>query len=200
MISYIVSAYDRPLHLLGSLSSLLTQTHRDFEIIVTDNAPVEYCENISVLRFLLGDAAYRPFNYTFKNMRYVHTAMDTCYQSAEHGASIANGEWLCFPSDDSYYVPDFAKLMLEKSAGADLVYCDCIYDPRRGYTYAVMDTKPLVGHIDKTNFIVRKEWFERVGGFPEKKPGGCSDGLFIERAIQLGARHVKAEGVLCFHN
>lgn len=196
MISYIVSTYDRPLQLLGCLSSLLVQTHQEFEIIVTDNAPDKaiFNENLAVVSYLRN-------KHSFRSIRYLHTVMETCYHSAEHATlSCAAGEWLIFPSDDSYYVPDFAKLMLEKSVNADLVYCDCVYDPRRGCKYEIMDTKPSVGDIDKTNFMVRKEWFEKVGGFPDKKPGGCSDGLFIERAVLMGARHAKADGVLCFHN
>lgn len=196
MISYIVSAFDRPIQLIGCLSSLMSQTHQDFEIIITDNASDAFAFKENQLAVM----GLRKHSFV-GSIRYLYTAMETCYHSAEHAAlSCATGEWLCFPSDDSYYVPDFAKFMLEKAGAADLVYCDCIYDPRRGTKYEIMDTKPLIGHIDKTNFIVRKEWFDKVGGFPDKKPGGCSDGLFIEKAVQMGARHVKADGVLCFHN
>lgn len=191
MISYIVSAYDRPVQLIGCLASLLSQSHQDFEIIVTDNASDSYSNSRAVTK-VCGFV---------DRVLYLHTRMETCYHSAEHAVlSAAKGEWLCFPSDDSYYVPDFAKLMLEASVNRDLVYCDCIYDPRRGGTYSVLDTSPNMGYIDKTNFIVRKEWFVKVGGFPEKAPGSCSDGLFIQNVVAAGARHGKASGVLCFHN
>ena len=41
-ISYIVSCYDRPGDLIVCLGSLLRQTHRSFEVIVTDNGAPEF--------------------------------------------------------------------------------------------------------------------------------------------------------------
>lgn len=192
MISYIVSAYNRPLQLIGCLSSLISQTHKDFEIIVTDNHPE------AMNRIVITDIrSYGSFDIT-----YLRTKMETCYHSAEHAAfAAAKGEWLVFASDDSFYVPDFAQIMLDASAGFDLVYCDCVYDKRRTGKYEVMYSHPKVGHIDKTNFMVRKEWFVRADGFPEKlPPGGCSDGLLIEKLISMGARHRNVDQVLVFHS
>jgi hypothetical protein len=62
--------------------------------------------------------------------------VNDCYWSAEYAARQAKGDWLCFPCDDCYYVPEFQERMLEIAAlyGWKLVLCDAVYRFNTRYT------------------------------------------------------------------
>lgn len=181
--SFIVSSFERPAHLACLLRSLQIQSERDFEVLVTDNSPTEANRQIVEQ---LEDARFK----------YHSTRLADCYCSANHGANLAQGEYLCFPSDDGYYVPRFLQTMLE-AGGTDLIYSDCIYDGH-GIHYASMIVAPVAGWIDKGGFLVKREKFTGFAG-----PAGISraaDAWLIEALIKTGATHTKVPGYLWIHN
>lgn len=200
-ISYIVSAFNRPMMLKTCLASLTSQvSEHNREIIVTDNT---LDIDISVAH---------SFICSYFGVRYIRTMAESCYHSAEMGAALATNEWLCFPSDDSYYVPLFESKMLNFAAmyNWDLVYCDLIYELHRigqGQGYKVLDVQPKWCHIDKTCFVLRRHLFE---SFPDKGKDGLyrenstssgSDGYLIESLVaRPGLRHGKVVEVLAVHN
>ncbi len=174
------------------LHSLAVQTFTDFEVIVSDNSP---------------DKEARSKNFKLvkgfdERFAYIYTNRGDCYSAAEVAEKFCEGDFLCFPSDDSYYVPVFAELMLaaEERNQWDLVYCNMLYDARfNGQYYAPVNVQPIVNSIDKTGFILRRSWFE---GFPGKvKDGPCkADGELIESLLKRGIRHGKVPDVLVVHN
>jgi hypothetical protein len=195
MISYIVSAYDRPAYLTCCLASLCTQEGAS-EIIICDNS---------------GGIESRALATLF-GCRYLDTSQlgvplgATCYHDLSYVEP--KGDWLCFPSDDSYYVPQFAHIMLAYAAKSDweYVYCDMLYDPRLAHattgvqdTYSIMATAPSPGSIDKTNFMVTRKAFDRVGGWPQHE-ADWRDGALAVALVQSGVRHGKAPGIMCVHN
>lgn len=193
-ISYIVSAYDRS-HLLPiCLASLLFQTHTRSQLIVTDNS----VDPLTI-------AGHRRICKEYR-AQYINTRSISCYHSAEIGAEVAVGQYLCFPSDDSYFMPTFAELMLKAAyeSDSDLVYCEMVHNetplPHRGTGYRIRGVEPRVGYIDKTGFIVRRSMF---GGFPCKPvipAPSAADGALVELLINNGARHKKIDDVLVVHN
>lgn len=202
MISYIVSSWNRPLPLLTCVSSLLQQKG-DKEIIICDNS-----DDSKVRDTIQGFASMD------KCIIYIYTG-DRCkpdinagYKAQNLGAERAAGDWLCFPSDDCYYVPGFQRVMLETDADnrgckpADLIYCDMLYDPRYNAIasqgiYAVVPAYPRLRFMDKSNFIVRDKHFK---GFDITHPNGYGDWLFIDSCLKKGVRFAKAPGILCVHN
>ena len=190
MISYIVSVYDRPDFLNACLATLAVQSWPR-EIVVCGN----HTDSDMLIACGLVANDYDAILKTTGRL-----GAKTCYESAEMVAPKTNGDWLCFPSDDSLYVCEFSRIMLETAAreNADLVYCDCVYRQDAaagGWRYSVLDTQPKIGAIDKTCFIVKRDLFE---GFPQH-PKGWRDGALIEQLVKEGARHAKAPGVLCVH-
>lgn len=183
LISFIVSAFDRPLTLRGCLASLFVQQGGPYQIFVTDNSK-EGCNWHS--------------EYAQLGVRYFPTMEKTCYSAANCIGHETDAEWLCFPSDDSYYVPSFARLMLAKSADADLVYCDWL-DTRLQPRYERFVAAPKTGAIDKTAFIVRREIFLRLGGFTDPLHE-FADGHFVDSVVRSGARIAKAGGILLVHS
>ena len=200
MISFIVTAYNRPLALRTCLSSLCQQTIEDWEIKIMDNSDHFYLQNKEV---------YEGFHYS--RMSYQTTKDKTItdanssghkyslYKATEIGVENTKGKWLCFPNDDSYYCPWFTERMLraaEKNTW-DLVYCDIVMGGPK--EHHLLEARPKLCCIDKTNFIMRREWFQ---GFPQGHGDSYpqADGLMIEELVRRGIRHGRVPEVLCVHN
>lgn len=192
-----MSVYDRPESLKACLACLSLQEPRG-SIEVAMNSTDESMKD----RILL--ASCRDFE---ASVCWTGDAgAKSCYESAN---MIVAGkfetfvdDWLCFPSDDSLYVQDFSKIMLDTAAkhDAELVYCDCVYrvgseDNPHWRPYSVLDVQPKMGRIDKTCFILKRDRFK---GFPPHPRNWC-DGALIESLMDEGIRHAKAPGVLVVH-
>jgi len=175
------------------LLSLRLQTEPNLEILVTDNSIDEEMRGHN-------DDACGLDSRIF----YMRCGGTSCYRSGNIAARFAKGEYLCFPSDDGYYVPGFAALMLEAAEknSWDLVYCDLLDDPRQFGRYGVRDVKPALGHIDKTCYIVKRSVFLGMGGFPleEKSNDWAADWWLVEELIKCGVRHGKLNQLLVVHN
>ena len=190
-ITFIVSAYDRPQFLLCCISSLKCQSIRADKIIIADN-------------FDWKDTVNRSLQLAMElEVEYENPKAIECYWSGEQiGLSQENADWLCFPSDDSYYVPLFSEIMLDyaEKRGLDFVYCDCLYDPRRTGKYDVMYVEPRVCSIDKTCLLVKRKVFTGFPGKPPRNESSAADGLLAESLVARGLRHGKAPGILVVHN
>lgn len=192
-ISFIVSAYDRPAALKLCLLSLILQTERNWEAIVTDNYQGStYNELNEGVVFELGD----------ERIRYLHTG-DTapeCYRAAEIASIDARGDFLCFPSDDSYYAPYFAErlLALADHNGFELVFSDLvIVGPDNAI---VLPCMAACCHIDKTNFLLKRSRFTEFPGKSLEQGGrSCSDGLLIDEVVRQGIGYGKVAQPLCVH-
>jgi hypothetical protein len=200
-VTYIVSAHSRPQALRCVLASLQCQTDGNFEVIIADNNPEsnnwDVVNEMKDLRFCWVNTAQHATD----------PAWD-CYWAAEWvvNSGLAHGEFLCFPSDDSYYVPVFQETLVNQAwlNNWSLVFCDMLYDRRmNGGKYAHFITDVYSGRIDKTCFLLRRDaWI----GFPDKPhgapaPSDC-DGKMIAQ-ITRGTLHVPyghIEEILCVHN
>ena len=171
-ISYIVSSYSWVDQLPTCLYSLRAQTHEDFEVVVTDNSAEPKAVK---LQKSIVNGMHDP------RFKYLHTAplipTSDCYYSSEEGMKRASGRWLCFPTEDAYYPPEWARRMLTVAMrdGADLVLCgNSITGPRTcgidGYAHLRLGTASYPGY--KPSFIVRRDKF---GGWVNKPlVSGCS--------------------------
>ena len=132
---------------------------------------------------------------------------DVSYRTAKNGydgctnlLKTLNTDYVCLTGCDNYVVPGFSHIMLEAAhrLKADLVYCDCVYDPRlhgRGL-YSVLNTVPELGWIDNACYIFKKEPFR---GYPPHAKD-WRDGALAEEFVKRGLRVFKAKGVLVVHN
>lgn len=182
-VSFIVSAFNRPDALACLLFGLKIQTERDFEVIVADNSDGDI--NAAVVR-AIDDPRFRHFRANARE----------CYESSNLAATQAQGEYLCFPSDDDYYAPRFLELMFHYG-DADLIYCDWVYDGH-GCECGFAAAQPVVGSIDKGGFLLRRSKFT---GFPGPF-GVCraADGQLVEEVVRNGATHQHVSIVGWVHN
>lgn len=200
MISFIVTAYNRPLALRTCLSSLCQQTNDQWEVAVMDNSVpgsdldehARLCEMDRRIRYHY----VRPLTEIGSN-KSGHT--HSLYKATEIGVERTSGWWLCFPSDDSYYCPWFAERMLHAATKAawDLVYCDIVMGGSK--EHHVLEASPRACCIDKTSFLLRRSWFQGFSqGHGESYPQ--ADGLMIEELVRRGIRHGRVPEVLVVHN
>ena len=189
-LSFIVSCFEDPLNLTCCLASLRLQTVLDqyftLEIRVADNSVKRSKEVQEVCKMF--------------EANYHKCGGESCYNPSAKIAKSLETDWLCFASSDGYYVSGFASTMLEVAVrlNSDLVYCNCLYDPRlhgRGI-YSVLDTFPEMRWIDKTCFIIKKSQFK---GFPPHKQD-WRDGALVESFVKRGLKLDKAKGILVVHN
>jgi hypothetical protein len=194
-VTFLLSAYDRPQSLWVSLGSLLNQSVSEWNAVVLVNHPDlgVYQRHLNIVK-ALKDSRISIISSYREDPKW------TCYHSSELAALKleeygVGGDWLCFPSDDSYYVPEFIERMTEKDA--DLVYCDCLYDKRLTGKRALLITSPFPSQIDKTCFLVKRDKFI---GFPDKEATRNADGEAVLRMIQMNYRHRKVDECLAIHN
>ena len=193
-ISFCVSANNRPTELdilLGSLKLQRKARKARFEILVGINSvgrPLR--DNIKVCQR--------------HEVRFVANKCLDCYHQSNMLAKLAEGRFLCFPSDDNYYTPWFSHHLLRhaKRFKLDLVYCDMIYDDRVFGSYEVMRVQPMIDHIDKGGFLIKRERFR---GFEaptreNKDIPSFADGQMIEDLRKRGISYGKICEVLWVHN
>jgi hypothetical protein len=198
-LTFIVSAFDDPPSLACVLWNLAGQTHRNIEIIVTDNT-----EDPKMAR-----AHLKACNQVGKYfpVRYVRTARkiksSDCYYSGEYAArNLSSGTFLCFPCDDSYYMPQFAQRMLGAAFRNSWDFVECVGLAGPDMT-GIDEYAPLVGHTIKTAFIIRAELFRKLGYWSGKHPRSGptgADRLLGDEVRRRKASWGKLNQILVVHN
>src|SRR5712671_6529740 len=197
-VSFIVSSFERPISLMTCVTSLINQVAIEKEIIVIDNSNdplmvsvIKETESINSLIKVINTKGLLE-----------EPQRNSCYEpSMILGFEQSVGEWLCFPNDDSYYVPGFATVMVNTAErfNWDFVYCNMVYDPRwDGKTYSVVPGYPIVRYITKSSFIIRRHLFEKYRFPPHEydyRDYALADAL-VKDNVRMGC----APGVLHFTN
>ena len=194
-LSFIVGAFNRPNFLRTCLSSIVCQTHTNIEIIVVDNAVDQVYRDAHRKICRMDERIYWFPSYLCETSRI------SCYYGGDFGAQyLSRSEYVCFPSDDSYYLPYFAERLLAKAKeGFDFVACDFLFGGTENDDFKTVETKPEVGAIGKTNFILKRKQFIP---FPGKHPEGqdsCSDGLLAEELVRRGVAFARVAQTLMVH-
>lgn len=199
-LSFIVGCYERPGRLRTCLASLIDQTFYDIEIIVTDNSiNPESIDKIKELCQVDPRIRYEwthPHSFT----NFPRVGIPSLYDAAEIGVKMSTGDWLGFPNCDSYMAPWYVERMLAHAEANNLefVYSDLVLG-RPDIAHHTLNCQPHACALDKTNFLMKREWF------PAEWPGkvevyGMADGVLINELVAKGIRHGKLAQVLVVHN
>ena len=191
MVSFIVSSRGRPRELASCLASLALQDDPKEIIVCTTD---ENRDKLPGVKYWCKEFGARLLDTKAINM----------YVATEQAITQSKGEWLCFPNDDAYLVPFYSRVMVREAEAEhwDLVYCDCIYDPRMdGRYYKLYKVKPVACRIDKVCIMVRRSAFH---GFPyvdHEQYWTMCDGFMVHQLVKEGVRHGKCPGApLAVHN
>jgi glycosyltransferase involved in cell wall biosynthesis len=182
-------------HLAAALASVAAQTYRGFELIVVDDGSTD-----GTARLVGALVAEHPGTNLHMILRQENGGQSS---ARNFGARHAAGRWLAFLDQDDEWKPDRLGLVLPLlTQDVDLVYTSadtidvdgnllqqdihrdrslCGVHPRRSLDDVLLrDAYVMPGVV-----TVRKEFFERLGGFDERLSGYEDDDLFA-RAFAAG--------------
>ncbi len=194
-VSVVVCTRDRPEQLGPALDAVLGSERSDFELIVVDQSESDASAHL-VRALAEADA----------RLRYLHDDGVGASRARNIGAALATGEIIAFTDDDCRPEPSWLGNVADAMAGdarAGIAFgtvtpAPC--DPAEGYIvgYTPPRRQRLTGRFAKrmdggigANMAVRREAFERAGGFDEMLgPGSyfpsCEEGDLAYRVLRDG--------------
>lgn len=211
MISVIITTYKRPPEMLKrAIDSVISQSNKDWELLVIDDSPSDY--------------EYRPavksMVEAFKNykIRYIPLEKNSggCV-ARNRGIRESKGDFITFLDDDDRYLEKKLELQLEaleKNPEAGWVSgfaysCHInnqgeITEKKLVKTQAhggmVFDDLILDNYIPSVSAMVKREVLDSVGGFDEKMPAAQDLDLWL-RIAQISELVVVKEPMIyqCIH-
>ena len=116
MLSIILPAYNHELYIGKAIESILTQSYKDFEVIIIDDGSSDGTWNV-IKQYAAKDQRIRAFQQ--KNMGTSKTQ--------EIALSRASGKWVTFCGSDDSFPPGAFQAFMDKAESNDLVigahYC-----------------------------------------------------------------------------
>lgn len=176
----------------------LRRQDTDFELVIVDNASTD--DTPTTIRAICGDA--------------VHVILDTnigACAARNRGAAAARGDVLVFLDDDAMFADDDALSKIRRRFAHDLdlgiIASNCYLAasgkpdretiPRRDKR--TLDSDYETSYFCAVGFAVRKDLFERVGGFFAPIFYGCEEIDLSCRAMALESRIVRAADIVVLH-
>lgn len=202
-VSITIPTFNREKELYKAIQSILTQSYKDFELIVIDNGPsTDNTENV-----------VKSFSQNNARIRYISTTLKGCIFARNIGAENAKGEILVTLDDDIEFIePDTLRKLVrtykEDSSigivgGIELRVPDQVVK-KRGQSPLPPETGRIssngefntsfsliegygiteVDHVRSAFMAVRKDIFKKVGGFDEVY-NACGMGFRYESDLCL---------------
>lgn len=207
-LSIIIPVYNRPDEIDDLLSSLSSQTHyyKDYEVIVVEDGSTIDCENV----------VYR-HGYNIRDLRYIKVPNGGPSRARNIGAREARGEYLVILDSDVILPEQYIEEVIRglEHTGADAFGGPDAAAPnfsamQQAVSYAmtsIFTTGGIRGGSAEAmeqfkprtfNMGVRRQLFERLGGFSEDMRYG-EDIDFSLRMIKAGARVVLLPKAFVYH-
>jgi 2-polyprenyl-3-methyl-5-hydroxy-6-metoxy-1,4-benzoquinol methylase/GT2 family glycosyltransferase len=208
--SLIVATLGRHDELGQLFSSLVRQTHTDFEVILVDQNPEGFLADI------LAD-------YSAKlDIRYA-TSLPGLSRARNVGLRLAKGDAIAFPDDDCLYAPDTLSTAAADLEHADVViatqydsellrdeqYCDCQINStgtaRVAKSVQLQKTDLFKNAASITLFftaeaVVKAGLFdERIGAGAGTRWGAGEDTDYLLKAFAAGCTIVRAQAIRVYH-
>ena len=187
-VSVILPVFNGAATIVNALGSVFAQSFTDFEIVVVDDGSTD--DTASLL------AEYRD------RIRVVSQSNRGLSAARNAGFRASNGEYLAFIDDDDEWMPEkLARCvaLLDQDPSCALAYTGAV---RVDLTGTPMPTQTIQNdgvdspsmaqmlarpwNVVPCQFVVRREVFERCGGFDERFISTCEDLYFLLRAREHG--------------
>jgi len=145
-IEFVIPTYNRPIPLLGMISSIFAQTNPNWSIHVVADGHYEGFDDVvkmfanqaeDKIRFSVIDGPNRDWGHSPRN----------------HGIANAREEWLVMTGDDNYYFPNFVQEFLAVvDDSTNFIHCN-FYNSH--IKWEKHDSKIEVNKIDIGNYATR---------------------------------------------
>lgn len=169
-VSVIIPTFNGASYISQAVSSALMSRDVSVEVIVIDDQSTD-----DTWRILEGFAG---------KIRHLRQDRGGPYKARNLGARHASGEWLAFLDADDDWLPEkLAKQLGVADENTALVYTDrinigdCIRVAKRQsdavdlYEGDIFELLLLGNFVTLSSVIIRRDWFERLGGFSESHIG-----------------------------
>ncbi|MCL1471489.1 glycosyltransferase [Argonema antarcticum] len=185
LISVVIPVYNGEKTVRETSESVLSQTFKDFELIViNDGSTDKTIEIISRIQ----DERLKVFSYPNAGLA----------ASRNRGISLAKGEYISFIDADDMWTPDklegqLKALQENPQAAVAYSWSDCIDESSKNFrsgTYLtfngdVYENLLLTNFVDNgSNALIRKEVFSEVGGFDESLKSGEDWDMWLRLAAK----------------
>ena len=171
-IEFIIPTYNRPHHLMCTISSIMAQRSDKWKIHVVADCPPEGSMD-KIMEYFKGDERIK---FTILPERF----NDWGHTPRNYGLQHATEEWVLMTGEDNYYTPVFVDHFLNAvEPSTHFVYCDMIHN-WTNYQYLHIKCKPKLGMIDVGNFMVRRKFAKQLKLNPKIEQ---ADGIFVEEYL-----------------
>jgi glycosyltransferase involved in cell wall biosynthesis len=181
VVSVLMTCYNREKYIAEAIESVLSSAFKDFELIISDDNSKDRSLEIATT-YAAKDSRIRVYHNTENHGDYPHR---------NKIASYARGEFIMFcDSDDKFYPESIGYCVhaMRKFPEASIGMCYLSND--RGEEPFVMGSAEAIGQhffsrpfltIGPGGTIIRKAFFNKIGGYPEKY-GPANDMYFNLKA------------------
>ena len=183
-ISVVIPTYNRAELLKNSINSVLTQTYRDFELIVIDDCSAD--NTTGVLEVIRDERLRVIRNGSNKGIAAVRNI----------GVTGSRGRYIAFLDDDDEWLPDKLekqlKIMEDGPESLGCVYSGCLTTGPDGseavstsipkYRNKVLNQLLLENFITTSTTLLKKSCIEKAGLFDEDIPYGEDYDMWIRIA------------------
>jgi glycosyltransferase involved in cell wall biosynthesis len=171
LVSVLMTAYNREKYIAEAIESVLASTYQNWELIIVDDCSKD--RTVEIAR------AYEAKDERIKV--YVNEKNLGDYPNRNRAASYAKGIYLKYvDADDLIYPYGIEQLVfyMEKFPEAGYGLCSLLQDDDRVYPFQLSPseafyrhylTKKWIFHKAPLSSIIKKEIFDRIGGFTGKR-------------------------------
>lgn len=193
-VSVCLTHRNRPRLLAAALASLGQQDYPNLEVVLVDDGSTQ-TDAIAYLDSLECEFGARKWQIIRQPNRYLGAARNTAI-------AAASGDYVMFMDDDNLAAPGEIRTFVQAAmaSGADVLTCflNVFQSAAPAPEHPPVYIWPFLGGalgpglirnvFGDANAIVRRDVFDRVGGFTEDFGVGCEDWEFLARATLRGLR------------
>lgn len=185
LVSVVMATYNMSRYLPLAVRSVLAQTYENIELLIVDDGSTD--DTAKVVEPFLDDPRVK---YRIQENKGQASAKN-------HGIRESSGEYIAFLDADDMWAPEKIDLQLpvfSRSETLGVVYSRLAYIDENGTQLKVSDEELFRGRVSGPllirNFVgfgtsvVRKECFDRLGGFKEQIRMGIDYDLWLRFSTQ----------------
>jgi glycosyltransferase involved in cell wall biosynthesis len=196
-VSVIIPTYNRGSLIKRAVDSVLSQTFKDYEIIIIDDGSKDDTKDVLA-----------PY---MDRVRYVHQANAGISKARNHGIELAKGQYIAFLDSDDYWAPEKLEVQAEILDGnpkVGIVYGRMPIVNEHGEVLGMKPNGPsgknfqellrVWGDLPTSSVMTRKECFDRVGVFDPDLPPMEDIDMWIRIAYHYDLHEIEGK-VLAYY-